>query len=61
MEVKIERDAALRGYWLTGLQDIQEAAQTALVVEEAAIFISDKVLRQLAKVHGYVMEKHGVE
>ena len=61
MEVEIERDAALRGYWLTGLEKQQEAARKALIVWEGAIFISDRVLAQLALAHGYVKEKRGVE
>ncbi len=50
MKFEINRDAALRGYWVKGLAEINEKAlQTyTLMREDQAIFLPDSLLREFA-------------
>ncbi len=48
MKVSVERDTALRGYWVKGLDKINQVARKALLCWDGeSIFIPDNVVREL--------------
>ena len=52
MKVEVERDTALRGYWVAGLGMINEQARKAIHWDGETIFIPDRVLNILQELKG---------